>query len=42
VNRFIDHTQVVTTNDYYTTADLHTTNHSTLSLLSLLLLVFTW
>jgi hypothetical protein len=36
VNRFIDHLQVVTTENYNTTADFHTTNHSTLSLLSLL------
>jgi hypothetical protein len=31
---FTDNLQVITTN-YYTTADFHTTNHSTLSLLSL-------
>jgi hypothetical protein len=31
-NRFIDHLQVVTTNNYNTIADFHTTNHSTLSL----------
>jgi hypothetical protein len=30
VNRFIDHFQVVTTNNYNTIADFHTTNHSTL------------
>jgi hypothetical protein len=42
VNRFIDHLQVVTTNNYNTIADFHTTNYSTLSLLSLLSLVFTW
>jgi hypothetical protein len=36
VNRFIDHIQAVTTNNYYTIADFHTTNHSTLSLLNLL------
>jgi hypothetical protein len=42
VNRFIDHAQVVTTNNYNTIADFHTTNHSTLSLLSLLSLVVTW
>jgi hypothetical protein len=41
VSRFIDHSQVVTTNNYYTVADIHTTNHSTLSLLSLFPLVFT-
>jgi hypothetical protein len=40
VNRFIDHLQVVTTNNYYMFADFHTTNHLTLSLLSLLPLVF--
>jgi hypothetical protein len=38
---FIDHLQVIATNNYYTTADFHTTNHSTLSLLSPLPLVFT-
>jgi hypothetical protein len=32
VNIFIDHFQVVTTNNYNTTGDFHTTNHSTLSL----------
>jgi hypothetical protein len=42
VNRFIDHLQVVTTNNYNTIAGFHTTNHSTLSLLSLHSLVFTW
>jgi hypothetical protein len=36
---FIDHLQDVTTNNYYTIADFHTTNHSTLSVLSQ---VFTW
>jgi hypothetical protein len=30
VYRFIDYLQVVTTNNYYTIADFHTTNHSTL------------
>jgi hypothetical protein len=35
VDRLIDHLQVVTTNNYNTSADFHTTNHSTLSLLSL-------
>jgi hypothetical protein len=35
VNRFIDHSQVVTTNNYYIIADFHTTDHSTLSFLSL-------
>jgi hypothetical protein len=39
---FIDHLQVVTTNNYYIIADFHNTNHSTLSLLSLSPLVFTW
>jgi hypothetical protein len=34
--------EVVTTNNYYTIADFHTTSHSTLSLLGLLSLVFTW
>jgi hypothetical protein len=42
VNRFIDHLQVLTTNNCNTIADFHTTNHSTLSVLSLLSLVFTW
>jgi hypothetical protein len=41
VNRFIDHLRVVTTNNYNTIADFHTTNHSTLSFLSLLSLIFT-
>jgi hypothetical protein len=36
MNRFIDHLQVVTTNNYNTIAEFHTTNNSTLSLLSLL------
>jgi hypothetical protein len=36
VNRFSDHVQVVTTNNYNTIAEFHTTN-----LLSLLSLVFT-
>jgi hypothetical protein len=30
VNRFIDHLQVETTNNYYTIADFHATDHSTL------------
>jgi hypothetical protein len=30
VNRFIVHLRVVTTNNYYTIVDFHTTNHSTL------------
>jgi hypothetical protein len=42
VNRFIYHLQVVTTNNYNTIADFHTTNHYTLNLLSLLSLVVTW
>jgi hypothetical protein len=42
VNRFIDHLQVVTTNNYNNIADFHTTNLFTLSLLSLLSLVSTW
>jgi hypothetical protein len=41
-NRFIDHSHVVTTNNYYSTADFHAPNHSTLSLLSLLSLVVAW
>jgi hypothetical protein len=36
MNRFTDHLQVITTNNYYTIADFHTTNHSTLSVLSLI------
>jgi hypothetical protein len=39
---FIDHLQVVTTNNYYTIADFRTKNHTTLSLLSIFPLVFTW
>jgi hypothetical protein len=39
VNRFIDHLQGVSTNNYNTIADFHTTNHTTRSLLSLLSLV---
>jgi hypothetical protein len=42
MNRFIDHLQVVITNNYDTIADFHTTNHSTPSLLSLLSLVVAW
>jgi hypothetical protein len=42
LNRFIVHLLVVTTNNYNTTADFRTTDDSTLSLLSLLSLVFTW
>jgi hypothetical protein len=42
VNRFNDHLQVVTTNNYNTIAEFHTINHSMLSLLSLLSLVVTW
>jgi hypothetical protein len=30
MNRFIDHLQVVITNNYYAIADYRTTNHSTL------------
>jgi hypothetical protein len=37
---FIDHVQVVTTYKYNTLADFHTTNHTTLNLLSVLSLVF--
>jgi hypothetical protein len=40
VNRFIDHLQVVTTNNYNT--DLHATNQSALSFLSLFSLVVAW
>jgi hypothetical protein len=42
MNKFIDYLQVVTTNNYNTIADFHTTNHSTLSLLSMLSLIVTW
>jgi hypothetical protein len=42
MNRFIDHSQGVTTNNYNTIADLHITNHSTQSLFSLFPLVITW
>jgi hypothetical protein len=42
MNGFTDHLQFVTTKNYNTIADLHTTNHSTLSVLSLLSLVVTW
>jgi hypothetical protein len=31
VSSFVDHLQVVTTNNYNTIADFHTTDHSTLS-----------
>jgi hypothetical protein len=41
VTGFIDHSQVVATTKYNTLADSHTTNHSTLNLLSVLSLVFT-
>jgi hypothetical protein len=41
VIEFIDHSQVVTTTKYNTLADFHTTNHSTLNLLSVLTLVLT-
>jgi hypothetical protein len=39
MNRFIEHFQAGTTNNYNTIIDFHTTNHSTLSLLSLSLVV---
>jgi hypothetical protein len=42
VNRFIDQLQVVATNNYYTTADVYTTNRFTPSLFSLLSWVYTW
>jgi hypothetical protein len=41
LNRFIVHLQIVTTNNCNTIADFNITNHSTLSHLSLLSLVFT-
>jgi hypothetical protein len=42
VNRLIDHLLIVTTNNYYTIADFHTLNNSTLSLLSLISLAVAW
>jgi hypothetical protein len=42
VNRFIDHLQVVATNNYNSIANFNTTNHLTLSLIHLLSVVFTW
>jgi hypothetical protein len=42
VNRFIDQSKVVTTNNYNSIADFHTTNHSTLRFLGVFLIVFTW
>jgi hypothetical protein len=42
VTGFIDRLQVVTTNNHNTIADLHTTNHITLSLLSLFSLFIIW
>jgi hypothetical protein len=39
VNRFIDHLQVVTTNNCKLIPDFYITNHSTLNLLSLLSIV---
>jgi hypothetical protein len=42
VNRFIVHLQVVTTNNCNNIVYFQNTNHSTLELLSLLSLVFTW
>jgi hypothetical protein len=39
---YIDHLQVVTTNNCYTIADFHIPNYSTLSLLSLFPVVVTW
>jgi hypothetical protein len=41
VNSFNDNVQIVTTNNYYILADSHTTNHSTVNLLSAPSLVFT-
>jgi hypothetical protein len=41
MNRFIDHLQIVTMNNYNTIADFHTTNHSTQPSQSASL-VFTW
>jgi hypothetical protein len=40
MNRFIEHSHVVTTNKYNSITDFHTTKHSTLELLSLPALVF--
>jgi hypothetical protein len=42
VDKFIDHLEAAITNNYNIIADLHTTNHSKLSLLSLLSLVVAW
>jgi hypothetical protein len=42
VNRIIDHSQGVTTNKYNSIADIHTTNHSTLSSLTLFPLASSW
>jgi hypothetical protein len=42
VNKFIDHLQVITMNNYNGIPDFHTTNHATLSFLSQFPLVFTW
>jgi hypothetical protein len=41
MNRFIEHSQVVTTNNYYTIADLHDLQSLHTNLLSLFPLVFT-
>jgi hypothetical protein len=40
MDTFIDHLQVVTTNNYNTIADFHNRNHFTLSPLSLLSFVY--
>jgi hypothetical protein len=40
MNRYIEHSQVVTTNKYNTITDFHTTKHSTPELLSELTLLF--
>jgi hypothetical protein len=42
VNKFTGHLQVITTNNYNTSAHSHTTNHSTLSLLSLFPFISTY
>jgi hypothetical protein len=42
MNRFIEHSQVVTTTKYNTVTDFHTRNHSTLSLLPLVFTTRSW
>jgi hypothetical protein len=42
VDRFIDNLHVITTNNYKTIDDFHTTDYSTLRFLGPLSLVVTW